>query len=96
MSGDDEIPRIQDKELNDAILNCDISFDFVPFIELCHRYYADEIDWSIDESPRRIIARDKLQRKQMDFLLPIHLVAEMGGVQVNVEMSRHVRLQLIL
>lgn len=85
MIGDFEIPRIQDKELNDAILNCDISSDFLPFIELCHRYYADEIDWSVDESPRRTIARDELQGMLMEFLLPIHLVAEMGGVQVNVE-----------
>lgn len=85
MTGDYEIPRVQDKELNDAILNCDISFDFLPFIELCHRHYADEIDWSVDESPRRTIARDELQGMLMDVLLPIHLVAEMGGVQVNVE-----------
>jgi hypothetical protein len=30
-----ETSRAQDKALNDAILQSNISFDFLPFIELC-------------------------------------------------------------
>ena len=34
MANDYEAPRIQGKALNGAILNNDISFDFLPFIDL--------------------------------------------------------------
>ena len=76
---------LQDKALNDAILSNDISCDFLPFIDLCHRHYADEVDLSFGEGPRRTVAKDVLQGMLMNFLLPIHLISEMGGVEVMVE-----------
>jgi len=89
MAQDYEAPRIQDKQLNEAILSNDISFDFVPFIELCYRHYADEVDLSFGKGPRRTVAKDTLQGMLMDFLFPIHLIAEMGGVAVTVE-AQHI------
>jgi len=82
-----EKSRKQDKALNDAILQSDISLDFLPFIGLCGRYYADEVDLTVDTGPRRTIARDTLEGMLMDFLFPIHLISEMGGVRVSVEAS---------
>jgi hypothetical protein len=81
--------RIQDKTLNEAILSNVISFDFLPFIELCHRHYADEVDLSFGEGPRRTVARGTLQGMLMDFLFPIHLIAEIGGVEVTAE-AQHI------
>ncbi len=46
MAKDNEVFCIQDKALNEAILSNDISSDFLPFTELCHRHYADEVDLS--------------------------------------------------
>jgi len=89
MADDYEAPRIQDKALNEAILSNDISFDFLPFIDLCHRHYADEVDLSFGEGPRRTVAKDTLQGMLMDFLFPIHLITEMGGVEVTVE-AQHI------
>jgi hypothetical protein len=66
-------------------LSSDISFDFLPFVELCHRHYADEVDLTFGEGPRRTVAKDVLQAMLMDFLLPIHLISEMGGVEVTVK-----------
>lgn len=88
MPNDYEAALLQDKALNDAILSNDISFDFLPFIELCHRHYADEVDLSFGEGPRRTVAKDALQGMLMNFLLPIHLISEMGGVEAMVE-ARH-------
>ena len=85
MTDDYEASSIQDKALNEAILSNDISFDFLPFIDLCHRHYADEVDLSFGEGPRRTVAKDTLQGMLMDFLFSIHLIAEMGGVEVTVE-----------
>jgi hypothetical protein len=89
MADNYEAPRIQDKALNEAILSNDISFDFLPFIDLCNRHYADEVDLSFGEGPRRTVAKDTLQGMLMDFLFPIHLIAEMGGVKVRVE-AQHI------
>ena len=61
MADDYEAPRIQDQELNEAILSNDISIDFLPFIDLCHRHYADEVDLSFGEGHRRTVAKDTLQ-----------------------------------
>jgi len=77
MADDYEAPRIQDKALNEAILSNDISFDFLPLIDLCHRHYADEVDLSFGEGHRRTVAKDTLQGMLMDLLFPIHLIAEM-------------------
>ena len=85
MPNDYEAALLQDKALNDAILSNDISCDFLPFIDLCHRHYADEVDLSFGEGPRRTVAKDALQGMLMNFLLPIHLISEMGGVEVMVE-----------
>ena len=90
MVDDFEVPREQDKALNEAILSNDISFDFLPFIDLCHRHYADEVDLSFSEGPRRTVGKDTLQGMLMDFLFPIHLIAEVGGVEVTVE-AQHIR-----
>ncbi len=89
MADDYEAPRVRDKVLNEAILSNNISFDFLPFIELCHRHYADEVDLSFGEGPRRTVGRDTLQGMLMDFLFPIHLSAEMGGVEGTVE-AQHI------
>jgi hypothetical protein len=89
MTDDYEAPAIQDKALNKAILSNDISFDFLPFIDLCHRHYADEVDLSFVEGPRRTVAKDTLQGMLMDFLFPVHLIAEMGGVEVTVK-AQHI------
>ena len=89
MADDYEAPRIQDQELNEAILSNDISIDFLPFIDLCHRHYADEVDLSFGEGPRRTVAKDTLQEMLMNFLFPIHLISEMGGVDVTVE-AQHI------
>src|SRR5258708_21642181 len=89
MADDYEVRRIQDKALNEAILSNDISFDFLPFIDLCHRHYADEVDLSSGEGPRRTVGKGTLQGMLMDFLFPIHLIAEMGGVEVTVE-AQHI------
>jgi hypothetical protein len=85
MPNDCEAALLQDQALNDAILSNDIRYDFLPFIELCHRHYADVVDLSFGEGPRRTVAKDALQGMLMNFLLPIHLISEMGGVEVMVE-----------
>jgi len=89
MADDYEVPRIQDRALNEAILSNDISFDFLPLIDLCHRHYADEVDLTFGGESRRTVARDTLQGMLMNVLLPIHLVSEMGGVKVTVE-AQHI------
>ena len=89
MPSDYEASLLNDKALNHAILSNDISFDFLPFIELCHRHYADEVDLTFGEGPRRTVAKDALQGMLMDFLLPIHLISELGGVEVTVK-AQHI------
>jgi len=89
MPNDYAAPLIQDKALNDAILSNDISLDFLSFIELCDRHYADEVDLSFGEEPRRTVEKDAIQGMLMNFLFPIHLISEMGGVEVTVE-AQHI------
>ena len=83
-----ETPRSQDQELNDAILQNIISHDFLPYVEICRRYNADDVDLTVDKEARRTIARETLEGMLMDYLLPIHLISEMGGVQVSVNANR--------
>jgi hypothetical protein len=52
------------KALNEAILSNDISFDFLPFIDLCHRHYADDVDLSFGNGPRRTVAKRHASEKE--------------------------------
>ena len=73
-----------DRELNAAILSADISASYEEFLAIVDQFYADDVELRSDSSPEPLIGRDRLKSRLLGFLVPVHVMAEIGGLSVSV------------
>ena len=73
-----------DRELNAAIVSADISASYEEFLALVDQFYADEVELRSDSSPEPLIGRERFKSRLFDFLVPLHVMAEIGGLSVSV------------
>ena len=73
-----------DRELNAAIVSADISASYEEFIAIVDQFYAEDVEVRSDSSPEPLIGRDSLKSRLLGFLLPLHVMAEIGGLSVSV------------
>jgi hypothetical protein len=72
-----------DRELNTAIVSADISASYEEFLEIVDQFYADDVELRSDTSPE-LIGRDRLKSELLTLLVPLHVMAEIGGLSVSV------------
>ena len=65
-----------DRELNAAIVSADISASYEEFLAIVDQFYADNVELRSDPSPELLIGRDRLKSLLVDFLVPLHVMAE--------------------
>jgi len=73
-----------ERELNTAIVNADISASYEEFLAIVDEFYADDVEVHSDSSPEPLVGRDRLKSLLMGFLVPVHVMAEIGGLSVSV------------
>jgi hypothetical protein len=73
-----------DRELNAAIVSADISSSYEEFLAIVDQFYADDVELRSDLSPEPLIGRDRLKSLLVGFLVPLHVMAEIGGLSVSV------------
>ena len=73
-----------DRELNAAIVSADISAGYEEFLAIVDQFYADDVELRSDSSPEALIGRARLKSLLMGFLVPVHVMAEIGGLSVSV------------
>src|SRR5262249_35778103 len=73
-----------ERELNTAIVSADISASYEEFLAIVDRFYADDVELRSDSSPEVLIGRARLKSLLMGFLVPVHVMAEIGGLSVSV------------
>jgi len=73
-----------DRELNTAIVSADISASYEEFLAIVDQFYADDVEVRTDSSPEPLIGRDRLKSLLFGFLVPLHVMAEIGGLSVSV------------
>ena len=73
-----------DRELNTAIVSADISASYEEFLAIVDQFYADDVEVRSDSSPEPLIGRDRLKSLLFGFLVPLHVIAEIGGLSVSV------------
>ena len=73
-----------DRELNAAIVSADISASYEEFLAIVDQFYADDVELRSDSSPEPLIGRDRLKSVLAGFLVPLHVMAEIGGLSVSV------------
>src|SRR5882724_2919717 len=76
-----------ERELNAAIVSADISASFEEFLAIVDRCYAGDVELRSDWSPEPLIGRDRLKSRLLGFLVPLHVMAEIGGLSVSVSVK---------
>src|SRR5262245_34554022 len=73
-----------DRELNTAIVSADISASYEEFLAIVDEFYADDVEVRSDSSPEPFIGRARVKSLLMGFLVPVHVMAEIGGLSVSI------------
>ena len=73
-----------ERALNAAIVNADITRGFEEYMALVDQYYAEDVEVSTDVSPEPLVGKQRLKSLLLGFLVPLHIMAEMGGLWVSI------------
>jgi len=73
-----------ERALNAAIVNADITRGFEEYLSLVDHYYAEDVEVSTDVSPDPLVGRHRLTSLLLGFLVPLHMMAEVGGLWVSI------------
>src|SRR6266850_2611989 len=64
-------------------VNADISASYEEFLAIVDQFYADDVELCSDSSPEPLTGRDRLKSRLFGFLVPLHVMAEIGGLSVS-------------
>ena len=74
----------REKVLNSAIIAADISSGWETYLEIFDAFYADHIEVSDGTESGAIFGREQIRALLFKFLVPIHVMAEIGGLSVQI------------
>src|SRR5215831_5070535 len=74
--------QIREYALNTAIVQANISKSFEEHLGIFDAFYADDIEVSSETKEEVIRGKEKVRGLLCDFLIPLHVMAEIGGLQV--------------
>jgi hypothetical protein len=73
--------------LNAAILRADIASSYEEFLEIFDKFYADDVEVSGDDSPEPIRGKERVRPFLLNFLIPLHVMAEVAGLSISVQQT---------
>ena len=73
--------------LNGAILRAEIGRSYEEFLEIFDTFYADDVEVSSEESRGTIRGKDRVRSLLLNFLAPLHVMAEVAGITVLVQQT---------
>ena len=76
--------RTAERLLNAAIVRADISRGYEEYLEVFDAFYADDVEGSSEAREEPIRGKAGVRSLILGFLLPLHAMAEVGGVSVSV------------
>ena len=74
----------RDRALNAAIVQANISESFEEHLAIFDAFYADDIEVSSETHEDVIRGKPRVRALLYNFLVPLHVMAEIGGVQVSI------------
>jgi hypothetical protein len=74
----------REKVLNSAIIAADISSGWEAYLEILDTFYADHVEVSDGTESGLIFGREQIRALLSKFLVPIHVMAEIGGLSVQI------------
>ena len=79
--------RTQERALNSAIVRAEISESFEEYLEIFESFYADDIEVSSETAEEPIRGKDRVRSLLAAFLVPLHVMAEVGGLSVSIRQT---------
>lgn len=77
----------REKVLNSAIIAVDISSGWEAYLEILDAFYADHVEVSDGTESGSVFGRERIRALLFKFLVPLHLMAEIGGLSVQIRES---------
>jgi hypothetical protein len=74
--------------LNAAILRAEIARSYEEFLEIFDKFYADDFEASSEESPETIRGKERVRPFLLNFLVPLHVMAEIAGLSMSVQLTQ--------
>jgi hypothetical protein len=74
--------------LNAAILRAEIARSYEEFLEIFDKFYADDVEVSSEDSPETIRGKKRVRPFLLNFLVPLHVLAEVAGLAMLVQMTQ--------
>src|SRR5262247_2996526 len=79
--------QTRERALNAAIVQADISESFEQHLGIFDAFYADDIEVSSETQEEVIRGKQRVRALLYNFLVPLHVMAEIGGVQVSIRQT---------
>ena len=76
--------RAAERTLNAAIVHADISRSYEEYLEIFDAFYADDVEGSSETTEEPIRGKAGVRSLIFGFLVPLHAMAEVGGVSISV------------
>jgi hypothetical protein len=70
-------------DLNNALVNADISNGYEEFLALFDHFYDENVEVASDSNPAPLIGKARVLPIIFNFLMPLHVMAEIGGLSVR-------------
>ena len=77
----------RERVLNSAIIGADIGRGWEEYIEIIDAFYADEVEVTTDTGTGPIRGRERIRALLFNFLAPLHVMVEIGGLAIDVRES---------
>ena len=70
-------------DLNNALVNADISNVYDEYLALFDQFYDENVEVTSDNNPSPLVGKARVLPIILNFLVPLHLMAEIGGLSVR-------------
>jgi hypothetical protein len=79
--------KTRERALNAAIVQASISDSFEEYLEIFDAFYADDVEVSSEAAEEPIRGKEKVHSLLFNFLVPLHVMAEIGGLLISVRQA---------
>jgi len=79
--------QIRERALNAAIVDADIEQGYEKYLAIFDAFYGDEIEVSSETADEPIRGKDRVRSLLANFLYPVHVMAEVGGLIVTIRVT---------
>ena len=78
----------REKVLNSAIISADISRGWEEYLEIFDAFYANHVEVADGTGSSAVFGKERARALLIPFLVPIHVMAEVGGLSVKIRESQ--------